>query len=44
MKYLLDTNICIHLFKGKFGLDQKIKSVGMDKCAISEVTLAELVF
>jgi len=44
MKYLLDTNICIHFFKGKFNLIAKIASVGLRNCAISEITLAELVF
>lgn len=44
MKYLLDTNICIHFFRGDFNLIDKIKIVGIENCAISEITLAELVF
>lgn len=44
MKYLLDTNICIHFFRGKFNLLEKIESEGLENCAISEVTLAELVY
>lgn len=44
MMYLLDSNICIHFFKGKFGLIDKLIEVGIDKCAISEITLAELVY
>lgn len=44
MKYLLDTNICIHFFKGKYNLVEKIESEGLNNCAISEITLAELVF
>ena len=44
MKYLLDTNICIHFFKGKYNLIEKIENEGMHNCAISEITLAELVF
>ena len=44
MKYLLDTNICIHFFRGDFNLIEKIKIVGIENCAISEITLAELVF
>lgn len=44
MKYLLDTNICIHFFRGKYNLVEKIESVGLNNCAISEITLAELVF
>lgn len=44
MKYLLDTNICIHFFRGKFNLIEKIELVGLRNCAVSEITLAELVF
>lgn len=44
MKYLLDTNICIHFFKGKFNLIEKIQKEKLNNCAISEITLAELVF
>ena len=44
MKYLLDTNICIHFFRGKFNLIEKLDEIGLDNCAISEITLAELVF
>ena len=44
MEYLLDTNICIYYFKGQFNLREKIKRIGYDKMAISEVTLAELIY
>jgi len=44
MKYLLDTNICIHLFRGNYNLADKIEQIGIENCAISEITLAELVF
>ena len=44
MKYLLDTNICIHLFRGKFNLIEKFREINLDECAISEITLAELTF
>jgi len=44
MKYLLDTNICIHFLRGKFGLLQKFQELGIENFAISEITLAELVF
>jgi tRNA(fMet)-specific endonuclease VapC len=40
--YLLDTNIVIFLFKGKFGVAEKIRSVGLEQCFISEITVAEL--
>jgi tRNA(fMet)-specific endonuclease VapC len=44
MNYLLDTNICIHFFRGKYNLFNKFNEVGFENCAISEITLAELVF
>lgn len=44
MNYLLDTNICIHYFKGQFGLNEKLKQIGFSECAISEITLAELIY
>ncbi|MFY8187244.1 MAG: type II toxin-antitoxin system VapC family toxin [Flavobacterium sp.] len=44
MKYLLDSNICIHFFRGKFGIIDRLSEVGIENCAISEITLAELVF
>lgn len=44
MKYLLDSNICIHFFRGKFGVIDKLNKIGISQCAISEITLAELVF
>jgi tRNA(fMet)-specific endonuclease VapC len=44
MKYLLDTNICIHFFRGEFNLLHKLSDIGLEYCAISEITLAELVF
>lgn len=44
MKYLLDTNICIHLFRGKFNLIEKFQQINLEDCAISEITFAELMF
>lgn len=44
MKYLLDSNICIHFFRGAFGIIDKLEVVTLKNCAISEITLAELVF
>ena len=44
MKYLVDTNICIHFFRGKFDLFDKFQEADLDNCAISEITLAELIF
>ena len=44
MKYLFDSNICIHFLRGKYNIIEKLNEVGIDNCAISEITLAELVF
>ena len=44
MKYLFDSNICIHFLRGKYNIIDKLNEVGIDNCAISEITLAELVF
>jgi len=44
MKYLLDSNICIHFFRGKFNLLQKFENVGKENLAISEITLLELIY
>lgn len=44
MKYLLDTNIFIHFFKGQYNLFDKILKIGYDNVGISEITLAELIY
>ncbi|MBN7810638.1 type II toxin-antitoxin system VapC family toxin [Algoriphagus sp. H41] len=44
MKYLLDTNICVHFLRGKYRLQEKFAEVGIQNCAISEITLAELIY
>ena len=44
MKYLLESNICIHFFRGKYNIIEKLEEVGIYNCAISEITLAELVY
>ena len=41
-KYLLDTNICAYFLNGKYHLDVKIAAIGIENCAISEITIAEL--
>ena len=43
-KYLLDTDICIHFLKGELELDQKVKSVGLSNCFLSEITILELTY
>lgn len=42
--YLLDTCICIALIKKMPSVVEHIRLVGVDKCKISVVTLAELYF
>lgn len=44
MNYLIDTNICIHYFKGRLRLKEKIENIGVENFAISEITLAELIY
>ena len=44
MKFLLDTNICIHYFRGQYELNKKFDNEGLQNLAISVITLAELVF
>ncbi len=43
-KYLLDTNICIFYFKGKYELNKRLNQVGIKNCCISEITFAELLY
>lgn len=42
MKYLLDTNICVFFFRGKYDMLNIIKQKGYQNCCISEITVAEL--
>ena len=42
MKYLLDTNICIHWLRAKYSIAERIQERGLDNCCISEITKAEL--
>lgn len=44
MRYLLDTNICIHLFAGQANVVNKIEAIGVSSCCLSEVTIAELMY
>ena len=39
--YLLDTCICIAWLRDKFGIRERINTVGFDNCCISEMTVAE---
>lgn len=44
MSYLLDSNICIHLFRGRQDVYEKINHVNIEKCSISEITYLELLY
>ena len=43
-KYLLDTCVCVFLFRDKYGVKDKLNEIGPENCFISDVTLAELVY
>lgn len=42
MKYLLDTNVLVAMFRGQYGIREAILKAGFSNCAVSEITLAEL--
>jgi tRNA(fMet)-specific endonuclease VapC len=44
IKYLLDTNICIHFMKNDQNVIQKIKDVGFENCYLSEIVVLELLY
>ena len=44
LKYVLDTNHCIHFLNGQFELNLKIDKVGEENCFISEITILELLY
>ena len=41
-QYLLDTNICVFLLRGRYRVNVAIDKVGWSRCAISEITALEL--
>ena len=41
-QYLLDTNICAFLLRGKYHVNEAINKVGLENCFISEITALEL--
>ena len=43
-QYLLDTNICAFMFRGKYGVRQHLHEIGLGNCHISLLTYAELYF
>lgn len=42
MKYLLDTNVLIAMFRKQHAIRERIIQMGTENCVVSEVTLAEL--
>jgi tRNA(fMet)-specific endonuclease VapC len=43
-RYLVDTNIWIHFFKGKYGVRDKILNVKAEQLCVSEISIAELIY
>lgn len=44
LKYLLDSNICIHLLRNRAEVVEAISKVGWNNCCISELTVVELYY
>jgi tRNA(fMet)-specific endonuclease VapC len=44
MDYLLDSDTCISFLKDQYSIANKIESVGLQNCYVSEITIAELTF
>ena len=42
MKYLLDTNVLVAMFRKQHGIRERILRAGIDNCLVCEATLAEL--
>ena len=40
--YLLDTSICVFLFRDKYNVAERLNNIGAENCYISDVTIAEL--
>ena len=40
--YLLDTSMCVFMFRNKYNVAEHIDEIGMENCYISDVTVAEL--
>ena len=43
-KYLLDTCVCISMFRNEGNVRETIRKIGTKNCFISEITVAELYF
>ena len=44
LKYLLDTNVCIHFIKNEMKVVHKVEEVGLENCYLSEMTILELIY
>ena len=42
MKYLLDTNVLVAMFRGQYRIRERIVQEGFGNCAVSEITLGEI--
>lgn len=42
--YLLDTNVCVAMLRGQYGIREKTLQVGLDACFVSEISIAELFY
>ena len=43
-EYLLDTSICVALFRGNKTVEKRLNQIGREHCYISDIVLAELRF
>jgi predicted nucleic acid-binding protein len=41
--YLLDTSVCVALFRGNRSVSKKLNEVGKDCCYVNDVVVAELI-
>ena len=41
--YLLDTSICVALFRGSRSVSEKLNAVGKESCFVNDVVVAELI-
>jgi len=44
IRYLLDTNVCVHVLKNEFGVEQLIAETGIARCSLSQITSTKLLF
>jgi len=44
LQYLLDTDVLIAMIKGQYAVRELILEVGMDSCAVSDISIAELYY